>query len=460
MLIGSLAGAVASTRGRATGAAGSADTQALQAALDRRGTIRLTRTYLIDAPLTIHGGTRVLGDPGARIVWIGPPRGPILRDSSVVDPRQVNRDITLEAFEVAGGDVADGDPGQIAIEFYRTGNVVLRRLTVHGVGGSGIRWGNSFRDTSDILVEDCRVFDCRTGDAIQGSGRRVTVRNNVIGGVAGATIAFGDTGIALLTDFNELTNPHRSFSQDVRLESNQILGDQGSSGSVAGKARRAQTGIAFGPFAPAWAAGIRVLRNTIGGCHVSLWGVAMTDVDIDANEFRAHAARDTANVRLDGISKARVRANRIALSLPAAGPDYAALMLSAGRNVFGNSVFDADVSGFAITGNVLSSDVGGDGIRLGFGQVTTGPDYIARLGGGLIDGNDFRGFDWPVAFAPQQGEGDAICTDVIVSANRSDARARAIVRMAGNPGQYNGIHVTGNSTATPIPDRVGTGARG
>lgn len=210
-------------------ASSSSDHALLQAALDRRGIVRLNRSYVIDKPLTVRGDTQIIGNAAvrgqARIVWHGPPAQPILRDGSVVNSAEVNHNILLQDFEIAGN--SGGDPGQIGIEFYRTGNVTIRNLTVHGVGGSGIRWGNSMADTTDILVERCRVYNCRAGDAIQGGGRRITIRDNIIGREDGAR-SFGDTGIALLTDFEVRTNPApMRYPEEAAITGNTIVGDEG-----------------------------------------------------------------------------------------------------------------------------------------------------------------------------------------------------------------------------------------
>ena len=432
----------------------------LQAALDRRGIVRLDRSYVIDKPLTVRSGTQIIGDAAAkvqaRIVWRGSPSLPILRDSSVVDPGEVNRNIVLQDFEIAGD--GRGHPDQIGIEFYRTGNVTIRNLTVHGVGGSGIRWGNSMADTTDILVERCRVYNCRAGDAIQGGGRRIVVRDNIVGR-EDETYSFGDTGIALLSDFEARTNPApRQYPVEVAITGNTIVGNESIGG--AGRNSGSQTGIALGPFAVDHDAAVKIAGNQIRRCHVNMWIAVMRGVTLTGNELGPHSSPLTASVRLDGVSRLRIEGNVIALVGPVhdAGRDLAAILLNAQRNVFGASTFDADVADFVIRANHITSTDGGQGIRLAFGQNNRAPRYVSRMERGEIAGNRFIGVEKPVVFASQYGENPDVCRAVLVRGNVVDERALSIVFMAGKPAQYRGVTVDHNTAPARLPRYLGTGA--
>lgn len=438
-------------------ASGASDHALLQAALDQRGIVRLDRTYRIDAPLTIRSDTQLLGNGRARIMWTGPASQPILQDSSVVDPSQANRNIVLQDFEIAGHQGAAGDPGQIAIVFYRTGNVTIRNVVVHGVGGSGIRWGNSHRDTTDILIEQCHIYDCRTGDAIQGSGRRIVIRNNVIGREEGKLPGFGDTGIALLTDFETATNPTRGYSQDVTIIGNTIIGDDGTRRTTGGD-DRSQTGIALGPFGVDHVAGVTITDNRIRRCYVNIWIAVTRGIALIGNELGSHGSPLTAGVRLDGVSSLRIERNRISLRGPAGGPDHAAILLNAQRNVFGASTFDADVEDFVITANEITSDGRGEGIRLAFGQDNHNPRYVSQMHDGWIATNRFIGLDKPIVFASYFGENPNVCRNVAIQDNTIDGRASSIAFMAGKPAQYRAITIDNNVAPARIPLRRGTGA--
>jgi hypothetical protein len=432
----------------------------LQAALDRRGVVRLDRSYVIDKPLTVRSDTQITGSAvaqgHARIVWRGPPMQPILRDGSVVDPTEVNRNIVLQDFEIVGD--GKGAPEQIGIEFYRTASVTIRNITVHGVGGSGIRWGNSMADTTDILVERCRVYNCRAGDAIQGGGRRIIIRNNIVGREDG-THSFGDTGIALLTDFEASTNPApQRHPVDVTIIGNSIVGNEvlGVTSSYSGS----QTGIALGPFAIDHDAAVKIADNQVRRCHVNIWIAVMRGVTLSGNDLGQHSSRLTASLRLDGVSRLRIEGNVIAFagSGPDAGRDLAAILLNAQRNVFGASTFDADVTDFVIRANEITSAHGGEGIRLAFGQDNRTPRYVSRMGHGMIQGNRFVGIDKPVVFASQYGENPNVCRDVVVRGNVVDGRATSIAFMTGKPAQYRGVIVDRNTAPARVRPYLGTGA--
>lgn len=436
-------------------ASGISDHALLQAALDRRGIVQLDRTYRINAPLTVRSDTQLLGNGRARIVWTGPATQPILQDGSFVDPAQASRNIVLQNFEIAGD--GKGNPDQLAIAFYRTGNVTIRNLVVHGVGGSGIRWGNSHRDTTDVLIEHCHIYDCRTGDAIQGSGRRIVIRNNVIGQEEGERRGFGDTGIALITDFEAATNPTNGNSHDVTIVGNTIIGDHGTHRTIA-ESDRPQTGIALGPFGVDHVAGVTITDNHIRQCYVNIWIAVTRGVKLTDNELGPHASPLTASVRLDGVSSVQIERNRIALRGPAKGPDYAAILLNAQRNVFGASTFDADVEDFVILGNEITSDGQGEGIRLAFGQDNHRPRYVSQMHDGIIANNRFSGLEKPIAFASYFGENFEVCRDVGIHDNTIDDHASSIAFMAGKPEQYQAIAIYRNTAPKRTPLRRGTGA--
>ncbi|MGW8192446.1 hypothetical protein [Sphingomonas hankookensis] len=432
------------------------DDDLLQSALDRGGTVRLDRTYIIARTLVLSGNTRLIGSGAARIVWKGPPNQSIIRDSSVVDPRRANRNILIQGIEIDGGSVATGHRDQRAIDFYRTGQVVLRDLVVHGVGGSGICWGNSFADTSNILVERCTIYDCRMGDALQGSGREIVIRDNIIGKI-GATSSFGDSGIALLMDFNSATNPENQSSHNVAIIGNRIIGNHDGA-RFTGAGGAAQTGIAIGPFAINARAEITLTRNTVSGCYVNVWLAVLRGVTIVDNDFQPHSAVQSGNVRLDGVSDLTIRNNRFALDRPAGGEDYAAILLQAMRNHYGASIFDADIRDFVIEGNTLQSDQPATGIRIAFGAAYTRPDYIATVGNGVITNNIFKGSLTPIVLAPTTGETPRTLQNVTVSDNLVAGLARSLLVLMGKTSQYEMLKVNGNRISTQTRLMTGTGA--
>lgn len=437
--------------------AAATDDEILQSALNRKGAVHLDRTYVITSTLTISGGTQLIGNGDAKIVWKGPASQPILRDSSVANPQHVNRDILLQGFEIVGGSVATGDRGQIAIEFYRTGNVTIRDLIVHGVGGSGIRWGNSYSDTTNIVVENCTVYDCRMGDGIQGSGRGVIIRNNTIGQSGNSRSNFGDTGIALIADFSNLTNPGHLYSSDVTIENNIIIGNYDSKGGYKGIGSRAQTGVALGPFTAKALANITISKNVIKSCYVNVWVAVMRNVKIVENMLGPHSSPVTASLRLDGVSGLLVSNNILQLSLRGRGPDYSGIMLTAQRNIFGASVFDTNVDNFVIRSNTILSNLNAEGIRLGFGQINKNPDFVSRIEDGVIEVNKFIGVSNPITFAPQIGETPKVCRNVSIRRNIIDDHATTVVYMAGNPNQYVDVIVHDNITPSRLPIKQGTG---
>jgi hypothetical protein len=435
------------------------DTQKVQAALDVGGAIRLTRSYAITSTLTIGGDTQLVGAPGAKLVWSGPTTGNILQDSSVTTYTDVNLNILLENFEIDGGDLVTGDSGQIGINFYRTGNVTMRGLNVHGVGGSGVRWGNSYTDTIGVLVENCTVYDCRAGDAIQGSGRKITVRNNRVGVVGSVTSNFGDTGIALIADngaHSATTNPSGLFSSDVEISGNTVIGNY-SAGTYVGVGGTSQTGIAFGPFAIGAGANIRVEDNTVSGCYLNLWGIVMDDVSVSKNRFGAHAATATGNIRFDGVTNLRVKDNAVTLSYAGTGADYSGILLVAQRNTYGGSVFDADVSNFEVSGNTITSIVTAIGIRATFEEISTSPSYTSKLTTGRFEGNSFNGIATPVVLAPVTGTTASVCTDVTVRGNKPDSTATAVLTMNGIASQYVNVRLLDNPALGTTAPFAGTG---
>lgn len=431
------------------------DDEILQAALDRRGTVYINRTYIITRTLVLSGDTRLIGDGAARIAWRGPPNQSIIRDSSVLDPRQVNRNILIQGIEIDGGGVATGDREQLAIEFYRTGQVVLRDLIVHGVGGSGICWGNSQADTSDILVERCTIYDCRLGDALQGSGQRIVIRNNVIG-KAGNTSSFGDSGIALLRDFSPATNPDGRSSRDVMITDNRITGNHDGS-RFTGIGGKAQTGIAIGPFAVDARADITLARNVVSGCYVNVWLAVMRGVTIVDNDFQPHHSGLSGNIRLDGVSDLKIRNNRFALNLRGEGADYAAILLQAMRNRYGASDFDADISDFVIDGNTIRSDHPVPGIRITFGAIYRHPDYSAAVGNGAITNNTFDGPLTPIVLAPATGETPRTLRNLTISANIVSAPVPALLLLMGKKSQYQMINIGKNRLSQSTRTVAGTG---
>lgn len=443
------------------------DTLRVQAALNARGLIQLNRAYTITAPLTIRGNTQIVGKPGAKLVWSGPPADCVLQDSSAAQKRagqpttDINLNILLENFEIVGGAYQTGGTYQVGIDFFRTGNVTIRGVAVHGIGGSGIRWGNSQTDTQGILVENCEVYDCRYGDAIQGVGRAIVIRNNRIGQLGSTTSNFGDSGIALLYDFSSVTNPGGGYTTDVEISGNTIIGNYDLAGQYVGTGQQIQTGIAFGPFKNGHAANVRVIGNTLFGCYLNLWVIVMDDVLIAQNNFGSHSATATGNIRFDGVTNLRAKDNIITLRLASTGPDYCGILLVAQRNVYGASVFDSDVSRFEVSGNAISSiQPNIQGIRATFESVNTSPTYVSKLTTGRFEDNVFINITTPVSLAPQTGATAAVCSDVSIRGNKVDGNAARIVMAGGGTAQYVNARIRENPAPGVVPPATGTGAPG
>lgn len=437
------------------------DTAALQAALNHRGTINLLgKTYKFSSPLTVRAGTSLIGAANSKLLWAGPVTGNMMQDSSITSPSDVNQNIYLEGFEIDGGDLVSGDAAQVAINFYRTGNVVIRGLKVHGVGGSGIRWGNSFIDTVNVLVEDCEIWDCRQGDALQGSGRRITLQNNKIGKPGSTTSNFGDTGIALLRDFNGTTNPGAFTTSGVIIENNTIVGNYNGAGVYVGVGQQIQTGIAFGPFANNADANIQVRGNTVTNCYLNLWAIVMANVTVEGNTFGPHSATATGNVRFDGVTGSQILNNVISRGYAQTGSDYSNILLVAQRNTFGLSVFDSDVVDVTISGNLLSSAVAGNGIRATFEQINSSPSYTSKLTRVAVRGNTFTGIGTRVALAPVSGTTAATCNDLTVQGNKSDSTSGSLIMLGGIPSQYTDTRLVDNTAPVSVAPFSGTGSNG
>ena len=433
------------------------DTKMLQSLLDRRGTVHLTRSYVITATLFISSHTQIVGDADAQIVWRGPDDHSVIQSSSDPGAEPVTTDILLSGFEVIGDSRIYRNPSQVAICFYKTANVTIRGLTVHGFGGSGIRWGNSFADTRHILVEQCTVYDCWAGDGIQGSGREICIRNNKIGINGNEGINFGDSGIAIIFDFEAATNPDSQHSSNIAITGNTIVGNLQSSKNA--RPERTQTGIAIGPFKSDAKADLLIADNRIASCNVSIWLIVMRDVIIANNVIGPHLSKFTGNVRLDGISQFSITGNDIAINDAGSGPDFSAIFLNAGRSVFGSSQFDANVEHFGVEDNTIRGAGRFAGVRLSFGHMRTSPKFISRVADGSIRANRFVGLEFPVAFAPESGEPAYVCENMTLRNNTIDDSARALAVVNGNHWQYVNLQLLENVKPPHLRDLAGTGLK-
>ncbi|MGN7161583.1 right-handed parallel beta-helix repeat-containing protein [Sphingomonas sp. SAFR-052] len=422
------------------------DHRTLQSMLNKGGIITLDRTYSVADTLYVSGNTHVRGINNARIVWTGPTNRSIIRDTSTRTSSIRNRNIILENFEIDGGDLATGGADQFAIEFYRTGNVILRRLIIHGIGGSGVRWGNSYLDTTDILVENCTIFDCRLGDALQGSGRRITLRNNNIG-TQFSRNNFGDTGIALLMDFDRISNPEGLYSSQVHIIGNHIRGNHPSFNNSR-IFNKAQTGIACGPFNTSFPSFINIERNHIEDCYVNIWISSMRKIIISDNFLEPHYSNLTGNVRLDNVSDTEIYLNKIYITHLADTNESSAITIQSRRSIYGKSVFDGDVSNI----NIFSNTIFGyksSGIRFEFGEKNTNPPHISKIDAVHINGNFFIGIRYPVIVAPVTGETPDTFSYLSVTNNSSDIDTETFITFLGRKSQYRKIVIHQNE----IPNR-------
>lgn len=433
-----------------------ADYALLQGKLNDGGTVLLDRVYYIPTTLYVSGNTQVRGRGGAKLVWVGSPNQSILKDTSLRDSSIRNDNILLEDFEIDGGNLATGSKDQLAIEFYRTRNITIRRLTVHGVGGSGIRWGNSFIDTINVVVENCTIYDCRVGDALQGSGRQIVLRNNVIGTQTSRS-SFGDTGIALLMDFDRKTNPDSLFSNQVKILGNQILGNYRDTGFT-GVGGRMQTGIACGPFSVGFSSDITIQDNIISGCYVNIWLTSMSNITIGDNTLKKHYSNLTGNLRLDNVSNVHIYKNKIDVSYPSNNSGACAILLHSRRSIYGNSVFEGKISDISIENNIING-IKSCGIRMEFGEINIHPHYISRIDNVVVSGNNFYGVKNPVFLAPVTGETLKTFTGLTVEDNISDNQTSDFITMLGRKSQYSQIKIRKNSLPNGATLMSGTGTR-
>lgn len=427
--------------------AGLDDHRILQSMFDKGGVIVIDRTYLVADTLYLSGNTHVRGINNARIVWTGPADRSIIRDTSTRTPSTRNRNITLENFEIDGGDLVTGRADQFAIEFYRTGNVVLRHLVIHGIGGSGVRWGNSYLDTTDIIVEYCTIFDCQLGDALQGSGRRITIRNNIIG-TSSSKSNFGDTGIALLIDFDRVSNPLSLYSSNVLIIENRIQGNYDNTGFT-GIGGKAQTGIACGPFNIDFSSSIKIEKNYITGCYVNIWLSSMKDIVVSNNFLGRHFSDLTGNTRLDNVSNAEISYNKIYCFYSTEHDKSCAILITSRRSIYGNSMFDGNVSNITISENIIHGSKS-NGVRFEFGEINVDPHHISIITNVNITGNSFFGVRFPIILAPVTGDTPRTFTDVVISNNTSDIATQEFMIFFGRKSQYRRITIRGNN----IPDRA------
>lgn len=412
-------------------------TAAIQLAFDQRGKIYLpTGTYKITSSLTLYGNTEVFGDgPGLSILrGSGFTSGQLIQDSSRVTSTDINLNIVLRDFEIDCNSYAVGTSSGII--FYRVGNLLIDNLYIHDCGSTALRWGQSYADTINITVSNCRFERGRVGDATQGIGRFVTIMNCY-------AYSFGDTCYATVADFNATTNPLGLAPQNVTFDNCTAVGDW-VNGVFTGSGGSAQLGFGFGPYAITANLYLTVSNCICENLFANLWAVVFNKLKLTNNYFKAHSNTSTGGVRLDGISTAVIEGNTFENSFVAAGPDYQSLLLQASRFIYGSSNFDADIKFVTITGNIFQNN-SNPAV-----QFNLDPTY-ALISNIVLSSNVFIGTNEPLQFSPVTSSGTGVIDLVKISDNSVNSAAAALVGVSGSPEQYTNFQVVDNNIgAVPV----------
>jgi Pectate lyase superfamily protein len=421
------------------------DTSAIQLALNARGMIYIpSGTYKITSTLTVYGNTELFGAGlGVSILkWYGATSGRIIQDSSYVTSSDVNLNIILRDFEVNGNAYASNT--LTAVSMYRVGKIKYERLYLHDVGSSLLNWGYSQTDTVDVQIVGCIFERCYNGDAVQGVGTRVLVKDCY-------AFSAGDTCYAVLYDSNATTNPTSAYSSNIVFESCVAKGEYNAAGAFTGSGRAQQLGFALGPFNTSINVYITVSNCLCENLYLNCWFVVFNKLKLTGNTFKSHSNTTTGGVRLDGVSNVTITGNSFESSIASASAYYSTLFLNAQRNTYGASNFDASNQYTAITGNTFQQNTT-PGIIL-----AVDPTYSVSLTDLTISGNTFAGVNLPLQFKPLTSAGTAVYQNIAINGNTANSTATTFATVAGAFGQYSNVALAENiiGTVTPVGGTAG-----
>ncbi len=204
----------AADAGFAPGASGLVNQQALQAALDRRGTIAITRpgTYALAGTVLIGSHTELRCSPGVTLRKVDE-QGPfshVLLNRGALDGSW-DEDIIIDGLhlEVAGMDLRKwmvfGLHGQLG--FLRVRDICIRRFRCCDLGR--LQYGIHVCTFEDLLVDDVIIHGHKDGVHL-GRGRRFTIRNGVFG--------TSDDAIALNAHDYDVGNPELGWIEHGVIE--------------------------------------------------------------------------------------------------------------------------------------------------------------------------------------------------------------------------------------------------
>jgi len=414
-------------------------TSAIQAALNAKGRIYLPPgTYRITSTLTVYGDTELFGAGlGVSILkWYGATSGRIIQDSSYVTSSYVNLNIILRDFEVNGNAYASNTLSCIGM--YRVGKTKYERLYLHDVGANLLQWGLSQTDTVDIQVIGCIFERCYNGDATQGVGTRVIVRDCY-------AFSAGDTCYALLYDSNATTNPSNLYSSNVVFDNCIAKGEYNASGTFTGTGRVNQLGFAFGPFNVSINAYITVNNCLCENLYQNCWFIVFNKLKLIGNTFKSAANLLTGGVRLDGVNNAIINGNFFENSFASASTYYSSLFLNAQRNTFGASTFDASNKYTVINGNTFEQNSTPAVI------FAVDPTYSVVVSDVVASNNEFAGVTLPFQFKPLTGSGTNIFQNININGNTVNSTATTFATVSGAGAQYSNVTLAENNIGSIAP---------
>lgn len=417
------------------------DTVAIQAALTNRGAVYLpTGTYKITSTLTMYGDTALFGDgPGLSVIQgSGFTSGSLIQDSSVVVPTDINLNVTLKDFELDCNSYTTGTSSGVI--FYRVGNVLIDNIYVHDCGSTALRWGQSYADTINVNVVNCRFERGRVGDGVQGFGRNVNITNCY-------AFSFGDTCYATIGDFNATTNPTNLPPSNINFVNCIAKGDY-VNGVFTGSGGTAQLGYASGPYFNNPSVYVSVVNCTFENLFSNVWVQIFNKVKLIGNNFKSHANTLSGGVRIDGAATVVIEGNTFELSGVGTGADYQCLLFNAGRFTYGSSNFDAGTLYTTITGNVFQHN-SNQGI-----QFNVDPAF-AVISDIVIVGNVFVGTNEPINFAPTTSAGTDVVKNVLIEGNTVNSAAAYFVQALGVSTQYKNVQIINNNIGA-VPLYAGT----
>lgn len=420
------------------------DTAAIQAAFNVAGAIYIPPgTYKVTSTLTFIGNSEIFGaGPGVSILkWYGSNTGTVLQDSSVATTSNINLNVILRDFEIDGNSYATGST--FGLKCYRVGKALFDNLYIHDCGSSLLRWGYSQADSSDIVVSNCRLEYARAGDACQGVGTNVTIRDCTV-------FSAGDTAYALLADTSPTTNPSTLYSKNVSFINCVAVGQYNSSGVYTGSGGVAQTGFAIGPFNVNVSAYISIIGCACESLYVNVVMSVFTKLNIENCFFKAAAATDTGGVILEGINSVNFVGNVVENSFASTGVNFSSLLLTSGRFTYGASNFDASSLYTNISGNTF---MGNSNPAIAF---ACNPTY-AIVADTVVSNNVFSGHTLPLQFLPATGSGSNIFNTVSISGNTVNSTATLFATTNGAAAQYSNFVISNNNLGAVAPVETSTG---